>query len=744
MNEFRADSFRKRLYPGLLHVLNGMFGAFLLLFALFSPAYAEEQPFNRHILALYDSHEDPWPERTLIHEYAEVILNHLGLIVDYHDIAESLPTDDQMNKYRGIISWFQDDNMTYPSQYLKWLRKQIDSGKKAVILGNLGAYSDRLGNYLDYNEVNDALSVFGVSFLHQETDNPFVIDVVYKDAEMVEFERPLDMEITFYSRIQQDTESVKPYLVLQRTDIAESESVVVFTAPAGAVAISPYVYYLNQENYKTQWRINPFRFFKEGFQLEFAPVPDISTLNGRRIVFSHIDGDGFISASLTEQGKLCGQVVIDEILKKYYFPVSASAVIGEIVIAKDKPWIHDVEKEIIEPFRDMYKLPNIEPAAHGYTHPLHWDKQITAIVIPGYSIKISEENQNAIEDTEYESLTMEMGIIEVSAQEMFQKEIIDALEYVNTTLLDADHPPAKLMFWTGNCMPDPAALQLCEDNNIANINAGDPVFDEEYNSYTFLCAIRRCRPDVWQFYTAACNENIYTNLWSGPFYGFREVVETFKRTESPVRIKPANIYYHFYSGERHASLEALRTAYDFVIEQQYAPIFTSHYLKIARDWFETDMTVLEPNTGYRITNNGSCRTVRFDECGLFPDFSRSSGVIGYTHYQGSLYVHLDGSGTADVWLTKNSSDDHIFVHQSTATIDDFAVDGSTVTFTASGFGHIMIDLMNVEKNRSYNVTCDLFEQTYTSDNQGRLKLMFPAYPRITNAAVKVTAQNNED
>jgi hypothetical protein len=34
------------------------------------------------------------------------------------------------------------------------------------------------------------------------------------------------------------------------------------------------------------------------------------------------------------------------------------------------------------------------------------------------------------------------------------------------------------------------------------------------------------------------NENIYTNLWTGPFWGQRRVVQTFERTGSPAGCGP--------------------------------------------------------------------------------------------------------------------------------------------------------------------------------------------------------------
>ncbi len=71
--------------------------------------------------------------------------------------------------------------------------------------------------------------------------------------------------------------------------------------------------------------------------------------------------------------------------------------------------------------------------------------------------------------------------------------------------------------------------------------------------------------NTFQVFATNQNENIYTNLWHGPYYGFERVIETYELTEKPYRFKAVNIYYHSYSGTKVASLRALRKVYDYVL-----------------------------------------------------------------------------------------------------------------------------------------------------------------------------------
>ena len=114
-----------------------------------------------------------------------------------------------------------------------------------------------------------------------------------------------------------------------------------------------------------------------------------------------------------------------------------------------------------------------------------------------------------------------------------------------------------------------------------------------------------------QIYSAASNENTYTDLWTDRFFGYRALVETFERTESPRRLVPINLYYHIYTGEKEPSLKALLDNIEYVRARDVAPIFTSHYAAIAEGFYDTRVEKLGLNV-WRIGSRGALQTLRFD------------------------------------------------------------------------------------------------------------------------------------
>ena len=96
--------------------------------------------------------------------------------------------------------------------------------------------------------------------------------------------------------------------------------------------------------------------------------------------------------------------------------------------------------------------------------------------------------------------------------------------------------------------------------------------------------------------------------WRGPFYGgFRDVIDTFKRTESPRRLKPVNIYYHFYSASRIGALRALREVYDWSVAQPLHDMTASEFAKLTRDSRATRILQTDERS-WCVVNDGKLRT----------------------------------------------------------------------------------------------------------------------------------------
>ncbi|MFA4873956.1 MAG: hypothetical protein WC956_01180 [bacterium] len=669
---------------------------------------AHAAPVNRNILAVIDSAEvrggsviygdatpgadsysaetsaPPGQNENIIEKYAEMPLEHLGYVVSYVDVTKRLPDDAEMQKYGAIISWFLDNNIKGSTDYGRWLTRQLGNGKKLIALGEFGFDFDDKNNETPDDVLKDFFKAFLVQYKPADsTESQLLIEIAHNDPPMTEFERNLKGGLTNFRNISVLDKSARVFLKLRRKDTGTTSDAV-FIHSKGGYALPDYIYYENYGDLQTRWRINPFKFFAQALGQDF-PKPDISTLNGMRLFYSHIDGDGFASISRIEKEKTCGQVTYDNILTRYNLPVSASVIIGDIVQT------HGNEKaRLVETAKKIFALPNVEPASHGWAHPLIWTAKgrKMALALPGYTY--SPEN-----------------------------EIGNSIKYINDNLVPAGKK-TDLFFWTGNCRPDYDALKYVSDNSILAINGGDTRLDNAYPSYTYVAPLFHHVEDLIQDFSSNANEIVYTNIWTGPFYGFRYAIETYKRTESPMRIRPIDVYYHYFSMEREISAEALTQVYDWTLAQEIAPVFASDYLKNLKGFLSAKIERADADR-WIISETGDLRTVRFDNYEGYVDLERSSGVLGFVSYQGSLYVHLDNGERAEIALTKTRPS-RAYLVKANGLVRGWKSAAGTLSFELHAIGRAQFTIGGLKAGHRYKV--DLIGKSFDidSNDSGELSL----------------------
>ncbi len=629
------------------------------------PALAKTMP--RKILALWHSRDkdsDRDYSSSLIHRKLEMVFNHFGFNLEYHDLHHGPPTENLDDDFAGIVSWLSLEAIKNPDSYAKWLREQLDRRKKLLIIGDFGF--SRALNESDEKlpRVNGILARLGIDASGSFFDNPLLARVEGSpDSALVEFERELKHEIPSYRVVRNKDPKNKVWLTVS-SGTKESRSDVVILGKQGGYVQGEFALFSHPQEGKTSWRINPFGLVKEIFLPDLTPIPDTTTMNGRRLFFSHIDGDGLMNLSYIDRKRFSSEIIRDEILKRYPLPVTVSV----ITMETDPDWELPGARQFAQIAREIFSLPNVEPASHTFSHPLSWEKDPSAEEIKNY---LGEKSTHKGPILSYEKAGKVLD---------YERETVTSLDHVNEKL--SGKKKAELLLWSGSCRPPAEALAGLERRGFVNMNGGDSRMDKTFNSVGHLSRLYRRPGGRLQVYAAAPNENIYTNLWSPPYAGFDQVIETFENTESPRRLKPVNIYYHFYSGEYQASLKALQKAYDWAMEKKLHPIKASLYPKIVQGFLSARISQTSPR-GFSINKAGELRTLRFETKNLFPDYERSKNVVGHKIHQGSLYVFLGPGESAHIELT-NSTPKGIYIEYSNARIEELRVDGKKIIYHFRG------------------------------------------------------------
>ncbi|PWU06184.1 MAG: hypothetical protein C5B51_12830, partial [Terriglobia bacterium] len=295
---------------------------------------AAPHPVPRVILALYDGRAQKDVRDTRVHRLLEMPLNHLGLVVEYRAVDSGLPPLAEMQDVRGVLTWFQDDTMARPLEFLEWGKAVMEAGKRFVVMGDVGAGRDLTGHPTPESSINAFLAKLG---LRTENWTPVTYDlrVLYKDPRLLDFERPLPSVLPPFDRMRPIDPRVRTHLIVGKPGDPTHASHMVVTGPHGGYAAKGYTHFVSQRQDQFQWFLNPFEFLRLAFATDDLPKPDTTTLCGRRIYYSHIDGDGWRNetevAAYRRRNLSSAEVILKEVIERFPdLPVTVGPIAGDL------------------------------------------------------------------------------------------------------------------------------------------------------------------------------------------------------------------------------------------------------------------------------------------------------------------------------------------------------------------------------------------------------------------------------
>ena len=551
-----------------------------------------KNPIKREVFTLIDTIDDSkLPDA---HQNGALALEYLGYIQKLYPADEPLPDPEYMTHYAGVIIWLNHEHQS-PAKLIQWVLSLHKLGVKVTFVNNFG-----------FNADGFLLSKLGIEVSDSAPDAAKKRKLITHQDDMISFEIEPSLS---NSGVYLKPNNSKAILTFK--DVNGLESTPSAITPWGGYAMAEsFMLELNKENI---WIIDPFKFFAQTLRLKPLLVPDPSTENGRRLFFSHIDGDGIMSRYESNPELVSGDLILSDILSQYKVPHSVSLIGAEVQADGLYP---ELSERLIEIGRKMYALDNVEATSHTFTHPFHW-----AMIHNGH-------------------LDREFRLKPKGYEFSMYKEFDQQFEFLNA-LKPKYREKVKTVFWSGDCMPTEATLQYLAERALNNINGGDTTIMNSAPWITRIAPLGYERGDYYQVYTGATNENVYTNDWLGPFWGFKKAVQTFKLTNSPRRFKPIDIYYHLYSGSKIASLNALKYNFEWAIKQDVMPIFTSAFVPKVMDYFI--VSIAHEKNKWLFTGMKDLRTLRIEKKNVGVNLKKSKTVLGVKHFENHTYISLDNS-----------------------------------------------------------------------------------------------------
>ncbi len=594
----------------------------------------------RKILMLYSGTEDNI--YTNLNWYAQMPLNYLGYATHIVNVQNvSLPRHPLTGEYAGIVTWFDSNHIPQATKVYRFLRTQIEAGVPVAILGNFGFPLDRA----HLAPLGLALGTAPRDFLPAKP--------VRINRNLVGFEtEPLPIPNDFLPlRLRRGR-------ALAEISVGTSRGTEVAITPWGGYALDPFVVQglprgtLARNNRQAVWILDPFRFFRRALRLPIAPVPDTTSINGRRMLFAEIDGDGFASGSwiFRYHDWPAARVILDAVLKRFpTVPVAASVIASEFT---DSGLYPNRKVAHIQPIaRHIFRLPWVEIGTHTYSHPFDWPAlEHNPNLSAGLHLNKDQDEHHTQHDIKIQGLEYGYNLPVPGYRFSPKMEITGSIDIINRLLA----PPAKrvtIIQWSGDTDPDAAVLGIAYHDGVMNINGGNSTITRNSPSLTNVAPLGIWKGRYFQVFAPAANEDQFTHGWHPPYCGFARVIQTFEMTAKPRRLQPIDIYYHFYSGARPCALKQLEAVYRWAVKQPTTPVFPSTYARVVLG-FE-HVVLARKGKGYLVRGYGDDQELRIPAALGYPDLARSINVLGYTDYAGSRYIHLGPGGNAYLVLTSS-------------------------------------------------------------------------------------------
>jgi len=569
-------------------------------------------------------------------------LSYLGYTIEPIDVRGPLPDSLADGRFAAIVTWFSQPVKSLNPRFASWLKRQLDAGLKLVLMHQPGLAPE-----------SPAMRELGFAPVARPRGT---LRIAAADA-LVGFEAAPALAAAEVLPVAHPGGT--PLLRLAAADGTTIDAVGL--APWGGWAFAPYTFVEGAFDAGARWVIDPIEFLRRALGAPDFPVPDVTTEAGRRLLFVHIDGDGFASRAEVPGAPFAPEVLLREVIARYRIPHTVSVIQGELagdgMFRELAPALEDIARRI-------FALPHVEIASHSYSHPFYWRALAKAqpgagyegralnLVLPGYTLDL-------------------------------KTEIAGSAAYIDARLA----PPGKktrVFLWTGDTVPTDEAVETADRAGLLNMNGGDTIITRSAPTLTRVAGLGIRRGAGFQVFAPMQNENVYTNLWTGPYYGYQRAIETFELTETPRRLKPINIYYHTYSASKQASLAALHRVYAWALAQPVVPVYASDYIRKVLD-FESlaiarDLRAAQPT--WRVRGAGELRTLRLPADAPVA-LAASRNVAGARPGPGGVYVHLtDADATV---VAAREAAPMVYVHDAAGWIRDFVRDASGIRFALHAY-----------------------------------------------------------
>lgn len=479
---------------------------------------------------------------------------------------------------------------------------------------------------------------------------------------------------------------------------AEGSQILLATRTAGTVCHQIFLsawggFWLDPLAVDAGPQLDPLPFLERFLATQaVSPVVDTTSLDGQRLLITHIEADGFAETSDQPGLPLAAEVMLEKVIDKYSLPMTVAVCEGDV-----RGWTPGLDARqsmrLQQAARSIFALPSVEAASGGLSRPTSW------------------QGGKPLGGT----LNSSAG----STPLILEREVAGSLAFLHHQMLNTDRAMG-LMSWPQDSFPSREAVAFSRDMGVENLIL--------QTQTTLTGRTPALPPRSWGLGT-----HFSTIMTRSPLSQGTPEVEAFiseaRRTGQDRWLSPVQLSLSFRDAARSASLRQVERLLDWCASQPLQAVTAGHYARMMRDAARTRVFQTGPNR-WIIVNEGYARTLRLPVSAGVPDLARCTGVVGFVRQGDQIYIHTLGLRRTGLVMRTEAEPDYLRLASSSASVRYLEAGSRRALLQVAHTRPVEFAFEGMKPGTMCQMLANGLPEYHMADTRGRIEFIVPGQSTV--------------
>ncbi|MES2599023.1 MAG: hypothetical protein V4662_27090 [Verrucomicrobiota bacterium] len=435
-------------------------------------------------------------------------------------------------------------------------------------------------------------------------------------------------------------------------------------------------------------QINPLPFLESLLAgSSTAPVMDTTSLDGRRLLVTHISSEGFAETTDLPGLPVAAEAMLEKVVSRYSLPMTIA-----IAEADVRGWTPGIDARqaprLQEAARSLFSLSHIESASGTMSRPTTWEgKNVAGGLL------------NA--ETPEKNLSME-------------REVAGSLGWLHRQLLSRSQS-MHLVTWPQGSFPSAEAAAFSRQMSVENIAT---------QSVSTLAG--RIAPLPVRSWGSAEDFRTILTQTTGDAAAF---IAEATRTGQRRWLSPVQVSLSFHDASSAARLKQVEKRLDWCASQPFQAITAGEYARLMRDAARTRIFQTGADR-WIIVNEGYARTLRLPAAAGVPDLAACTGVSGFIRQGDQIYIHTLGLRRTELVMRRDAERDYLRLANSTGGVSYLEAGSSRALLQVSHTRPVEMTFEGIMPGSICQMIANGAQDYLMADTEGRIEFTVPSRATI--------------